>query len=111
MLWRPPPRRRPLPSDFLKPSRPVLSSRVPCGPLWQHEVKQDGYRLLARRDGERVRLWSRHATAYHDAFTLIRDALSKLPADAVLDGEAVVQRDAPLTSTRSGPIKRASEPC
>jgi hypothetical protein len=47
------------------------------------EVKWDGYRVIARKDGERVRLWARTTSDYTNAFTRIRDALAaRLP-----DGE------------------------
>ena len=31
----------------------------PSGPLWGHENKHDGYRLMVRRDGERGRCFTR----------------------------------------------------
>jgi len=33
---------------------------LPTGPQWSYEVKWDGYRALAVRDGARVLLWSRN---------------------------------------------------
>jgi ATP-dependent DNA ligase len=32
----------------------------PSGPLWVHEIKFDGYRLMMRRDGARVRCFTRN---------------------------------------------------
>ena len=29
---------------------------LPSGGLWLHEIKHDGFRVIARKDGERVRL-------------------------------------------------------
>jgi len=29
-------------------------ARPPSGPLWVHEIEQDGYRLMVRKDGERI---------------------------------------------------------
>jgi ATP-dependent DNA ligase len=29
-------------------------ARPPSGPLWVHEIKHDGYRLMVRKDGERI---------------------------------------------------------
>jgi bifunctional non-homologous end joining protein LigD len=51
-----PPRRsrRTLPAGFIRPCQPFLVARLPAGPAWLHEVKHDGYRLLARKEGERV---------------------------------------------------------
>lgn len=41
---------------FIKSSLPVLADKAPDGPLWTHEIKHDGYRLIARKDGVEVRL-------------------------------------------------------
>src|SRR3954451_15488479 len=69
---------------------PALADRPPAGPAWMHEVKWDGYRVIARKDGDRVRLWARTTSDYSGAFTRIREAVAALPVDsAVLDGEAV----------------------
>jgi hypothetical protein len=44
------------------------------------------YSVIARKDGERVRLWARTTSDYSNAFTRIRDAVAALPVDsAVLD--------------------------
>jgi bifunctional non-homologous end joining protein LigD len=50
------PKRRVLPIGFIEPCIPVLADKPPSGPQWVHEIKHDSYRLIARRDGERVRL-------------------------------------------------------
>ena len=40
--------------------RALPSARtVPAGPQWAHEIKHDGYRFICRRDGDRVRVYSR----------------------------------------------------
>ena len=58
-----------------------------------HEIKFDGYRLIARKDAGRVVLWSRYGTDYSDTFVRIADAIRALPVDHVMiDGEAVVFR-------------------
>jgi bifunctional non-homologous end joining protein LigD len=63
------------------------------GPEWIHEVKHDGYRLIARKEAGRVVLWSRYATDYSDTFLRIAEAVRSLPVDHVMiDGEAVVFR-------------------
>jgi hypothetical protein len=38
---------------------PSPSRKPPSGSEWVHEIKHDGYRLIARRDGKRVRLFTR----------------------------------------------------
>jgi hypothetical protein len=50
-----------LPAGFVIPAQPVVASRPPSGPDWVHEIKHDGYRLIVRRDGPVVRLYSRNA--------------------------------------------------
>jgi bifunctional non-homologous end joining protein LigD len=56
MLFRPSPtsaRRRP--PGFIEPRIPTLASRPPKGPQWVHEIKHDGYRLIARKHAGRVK--------------------------------------------------------
>jgi hypothetical protein len=48
--------------------------------------------MLGFKDGARVRLWSRRGTDYTDWLTRIAEAVRSLPADALVDGEAVVFR-------------------
>jgi hypothetical protein len=47
------------PSGFIQPCPPSRAERPPSGPLWVHEIKHDGYRLMVRRDGSRIRLSQR----------------------------------------------------
>jgi ATP-dependent DNA ligase len=37
---------------------PTNATKVPAGPEWLHEIKQDGFRIRVERDGDRVRLIS-----------------------------------------------------
>jgi ATP-dependent DNA ligase len=39
------------PTGFIEPCLPTLSRTVPDGPRWAFEVKHDGFRFIARRDG------------------------------------------------------------
>jgi ATP-dependent DNA ligase len=41
------------PSGFVEPCQPSKVARPPSGPLWVHEIKHDGYRLVVRRDAPR----------------------------------------------------------
>jgi bifunctional non-homologous end joining protein LigD len=77
MLWRIPPARsrRTPPAGFIRPAQPMLVDRPPAGPGWVHEVKHDGYRLLARKEGERVTLWTRHGTNFTGSFLRIAEAV------------------------------------
>src|SRR3954454_6004266 len=42
------------PAGFIRPCQPALADRPPAGLGLLHEVKWDGYRVIARKDGERV---------------------------------------------------------
>ena len=55
-------------------------SRPPTGPLWVHEIKHDGYRLMVRRDGSRVRCFTRNGHDWADRFPAIVDAALHLKA-------------------------------
>jgi ATP-dependent DNA ligase len=44
---------------FRRALLPTVSKRVPEGPQWIHEIKHDGYRMIVRRNGDRVRLFTR----------------------------------------------------
>lgn len=60
-------------------------------PGWVYEEKYDGDRILAYKDGRRVRMLSRNAIDRADRFPKIAAAIRSLrPATLVLDGEIVV---------------------
>ena len=69
-------------------------TRPPSGPLWVHEIKHDGYRLMVRRDGERIRCFTRNGHDWADRFPAIVEAAARIRASSFLiDGEAVIFRD------------------
>jgi ATP-dependent DNA ligase len=43
------------------PAHPIKALRPPTGADWVHEIKHDGYRMIVRRDGPTVRLYTRSA--------------------------------------------------
>ena len=57
------------PSGFIEPCQPSKVARPPSGSLWVHEIKHDGYRLMVRRDGERVRCFTRNGYDWAGRFT------------------------------------------
>ena len=84
----------PLPSGFIPPCLPTKTPRPPSGDLWVHEIKHDGFRIIARKDGAHVRLYSRSGNDLTDRFPLIVEALGGLRSRSViLDGEAVACDD------------------
>ena len=63
---------------------------MPAGDGWIHELKHDGFRILAFKDGDTVRLWSRNGRDWSAEFVAITEAMRALPFKRVmLDGEAV----------------------
>ena len=80
-------------SGFIRPCLPTKVAGPPSGPLWVHEIKQDGYRLMLRRDGARVRCFTRNGCDCTDHFPAIVDAALRIRATSfMIDGEAVIAR-------------------
>ena len=75
---------------MLRPCLPSPSAHPPVGPRWLHEIKHDGFRLFARRDGERVRLITRGGCDWSDRYPLIAAAVAALAMrSCLIDGEAI----------------------
>jgi ATP-dependent DNA ligase len=97
----PRPRFRPL-SRLIEPCLPRRAAEPPAGPGWLHEIKHDGFRIMARRDGRGVRLFTRNGYNFADRFPKILEAVSNLPArtclidDARRDGVEVQMTKPPL---------------
>ncbi len=83
-------RKSPLPK-FFSPQLAVLSEHAPAGDQWLHEIKFDGYRLLAFIKAGTVTLYTRRGLDWTGKFPAIARGLAKLKVDsAVVDGEGVV---------------------
>ena len=75
---------------------------MPHGDRWLHEVKYDGYRIIARKSGDEVALFSRSGLDWTVRFPAIAKALLSLPCDsALLDGEIAFVLPSGLTSFKS----------
>jgi hypothetical protein len=61
-----------------RPCLPTKASRPPSGALWLHEIKHDGFRVIARKQGEQVRLYSRPGNDLTARFPLIVEAMACL---------------------------------
>jgi hypothetical protein len=48
---------RTLPAGFIAPCLPIKTDGLPSGSEWLHEIKHDGFRVIARKKGAQVRLW------------------------------------------------------
>jgi bifunctional non-homologous end joining protein LigD len=79
------------PPGFIEPCLPTNGQSVPTGPQWAYEIKHDGFRFICRREGDRVRVFSRRGNDYTDRVPRIAEALASLRVKSVtLDGEGVV---------------------
>jgi bifunctional non-homologous end joining protein LigD len=86
MAWPP----STLPAGFIEPCLPTRSPQPPSGGEWVHEIKHDGFRVIARKTEDGVRLYSRPGNDLTSRFPLIVEALACLPAQScIIDGEAV----------------------
>ncbi|SPO55620.1 Multifunctional non-homologous end joining protein LigD [Includes: 3'-phosphoesterase; DNA ligase D; DNA repair polymerase] [Pseudomonas sp. JV551A1] len=85
-------RKVPLPAQ-LQPQLATLVDSPPNGD-WRYEVKFDGYRILARIDGDDVRLFTRNGHDWSSKMPRQVAALRALGLDSAwLDGEVVVADD------------------
>ena len=105
-LARFPPDPNPFEAARLHPSLPACARRVrpPDGPGWLHEIKFDGYRVIARKDGAQVRLWARTTSDYSNA----RRAFCHCGSDIrTRKGVSDCRRKSFAASRRQAPIRRA----
>ena len=81
---------RSLPAGFIAPCLPIKTDKLPSSREWVHEIKHDGFRVIARKNGRGVRLFSRPGNNLTHRFPLIVDALARLRSrSCITDGEAV----------------------
>ena len=81
-LLYPPPMIVRRPSGFIEPCLPSKVARPPSGAAWVHEIKHDGYGLMARRDALSVgiRLLTRNGHDWASRYPLIVQAVDHLRA-------------------------------
>jgi len=74
----------------IEPCLPRFAKKPPAGPGWIHEIKHDGFRIIAIRDGARVRLLTRKGIDLARRFAQIAAAIAVLPVrSCIIDGEAI----------------------
>ncbi|GAB2560932.1 DNA ligase D [Dyella jejuensis] len=75
---------------FFKPALAQLRDEPPAGDNWIHEVKWDGYRILATIAKGKVALWSRNALRWDEKIPDILQAVESLGLESAhLDGELI----------------------
>src|SRR6476620_11377245 len=78
-------------SGFIEPCLPSAAPYPPSGPGWIHEIKPDGYRLMARRDSGGIRLLTRNGHGWTDRYPSVAAAMAFLRCRSYLiDGEVVI---------------------
>jgi ATP-dependent DNA ligase len=82
-------------TGFIEPCLPSPAERPPAGDGWLHEIKHDGFRIMARRDnGGRVRLVTRHGNDFTTRFPPDRHRGRRAAGSpCLIDGEAIVTDD------------------
>jgi ATP-dependent DNA ligase len=88
-----------LPIEYpYEPMEAESADALPAGDGWQYEPKWDGFRCLAFRDGERVRIQSKAGKPLERYFPDVVESLAALGANRfVLDGEIVIPVDGRLS--------------
>jgi bifunctional non-homologous end joining protein LigD len=69
---------------IIEPCLPSPAKPPPCGPRWLHEIKRDGFRILACRDSAGVRRITRAGNDFFSRFPFIAMAVGKLPVRSCL---------------------------
>jgi bifunctional non-homologous end joining protein LigD len=84
-------RARLTPSRFIEPCLPSRADHPPIGAGWIHEIKLDGFRLMARRGAAGVRLLTRNGFDWSSRYPAIASAVKYLRCQScLLDGEVVI---------------------
>ncbi len=77
------------PPRFVEPMKCKPVTQLPAEGNWTFEIKFDGYRCIALKDGDDVKLLSRNENGLNDRFPNVVRALADLPGDFAMDGEIV----------------------
>jgi bifunctional non-homologous end joining protein LigD len=77
-------------ASFTEPCLPSAADKPPSGSTWIHEIKHDGYRLMARRDSVGIRLITRRGNDWAARYPLIVETVNHLKVrSCLIDGEVV----------------------
>ena len=88
-------------ASFIEPCLPSPADKPPSGPNWIHEIKHDGYRLMARRDPMGIRLLTRNGHDWAPRYPLVVEAVNHLKVrSCLIDGEVVCCDERGLATPR-----------
>ena len=77
--------------ESVSPELATLVAEPPSGKNWLHEIKFDGYRIIAVKKEGKTKLLSRNHHDWTKKFPQIAAAINQFPANSlILDGEIVV---------------------
>ena len=65
-------------ASFIEPCLPSPADKLPSGANWIHEIKHDGFRLMARRDPVGIRPITRRGNDWSERFPLVIQAVNHL---------------------------------
>ena len=75
---------------FIEPCLPSPAEKPPSGSNWIHEIKHDGFRLMARRDPVGIRLITSRGNDWTNRYPLVVEAVNHLKVrSCLIDGEVV----------------------
>jgi bifunctional non-homologous end joining protein LigD len=77
-------------AGFIESCLPSPADKLPSGSNWIHEIKHDGFQLMARRDPVSIRLITRRGNDWTTRFPLVVEAVNHLKVrSCLIDGEVV----------------------
>ncbi len=80
----------------------TLTKEAPTGDQWLHEIKFDGYRMICRKDGAKVKFISRNHQDWTKRLSTLVSAVQEIDAtSAILDGEVVVMNASGVSDFQS----------
>jgi bifunctional non-homologous end joining protein LigD len=65
-------------ASLIEPCLPSPADKPPSGANWIHEIKHDGFRLMARRDPVGIRLITRRGNDWTTRYPLVVEAVNHL---------------------------------
>jgi bifunctional non-homologous end joining protein LigD len=82
-------KKRVMPS-FIKPQLATLAETTPLNDEWLHEIKFDGYRIIAIKKHQSIKLFTRNGLDWTHKFPKVAKNLKSFPIkNAIFDGELV----------------------